>query len=319
MRNIMRNGLRRGFCFLLSMLFFLSLFTGVPVRQQQNLTGFIMAITAFADSDEEGQGSTDLSSEENGSSDSNTGSQAGDEAGTLEEENSGGEGTLPEETPGSEEGTLPEETPGSEADTPAKGATTDEEGYPLNEIAALSAVGLSSPLLAAASGENDSGDGDEKEENSEEENKEGSEGGDSAEGRITAGKEGIIIDGSADAHFDVLISGTLKAGETPILIGENVTPDNISITVWKIETLNPESTAEDRENAIEGEGNFSEGQKNTTAGDENIPDDQKKRCRSAGKCHRGRGKHRGNPEKRYGRTGRRHKRSECRNGTACCV
>ena len=148
MRNIMRNGLRRGFCFLLSMLFFLSLSTGVPVRQQQNLTGFIMAITAFADSDEEGQGSTDLSSEENGSSDSNTGSQAGDEAGTLEEENSGGEGTLPEETPGSEEGTLPEEIPGSEADTPAKGATTDEKGYPLNEIAALSAVGLSSPLLA---------------------------------------------------------------------------------------------------------------------------------------------------------------------------
>ncbi|MBQ6365382.1 MAG: InlB B-repeat-containing protein [Oscillospiraceae bacterium] len=234
-----------------------------------------MAITAFADSDEEGQGSTDLSSEENGSSDSNTGSQAGDEAGTLEEENSGGEGTLPEETPGSEEGTLPEEIPGSEADTPAKGATTDEKGYPLNEIAALSAVGLSSPLLAAASGENDSEDGDEKEENSEEENKEGSEGGDSAEGSITAGKEGIIIDGSADAHFDVLISGTLKAGETPILIGENVTPDNISITVWKIETLNPESTAEDRENAIEGEGNFSEGQKNTTAGEGNIPDDQK--------------------------------------------
>ena len=278
----MRNGLRRGFCFLLSMLFFLSLFTGVPVRQQQNLTGFIMAITAFADSDEEGQGSTDLSSEENGSSDSNTGSQAGDEAGTLEEENSGGEGTLPEETPGSEEGTLPEETPGSEegtlpeeipgseADTPAKGATTDEKGYPLNEIAALSAVGLSSPLLAAASGETDSEDGDEKEENSED-----SEGGDSAEGSITAGKEGIIIDGSADAHFDVLISGTLKAGETPILIGENVTPDNISITVWKIETLNPESTAEDRENAIEGEGNFSEGQKNTTAGEGNIPDDQK--------------------------------------------
>ena len=40
---------------------------------------------------------------------------------------------------------------------------------------------------------------------------------------------------TGDGNLNVLITGTLKSEGTPILIGQDVNSDNISITVWKIE------------------------------------------------------------------------------------
>ena len=49
----------------------------------------------------------------------------------------------------------------------------------------------------------------------------------------TLDKNGLSLDGSGE--FDILITGTLKSEGTPILISDTVTPNNVSITVWKIE------------------------------------------------------------------------------------
>lgn len=52
-------------------------------------------------------------------------------------------------------------------------------------------------------------------------------------GNITAKDAGIVLEGGG--KFDILVAGTLKTQGTPILIDKTVDPDNVSITVWKIE------------------------------------------------------------------------------------
>ena len=47
-------------------------------------------------------------------------------------------------------------------------------------------------------------------------------------------KAGLMLDG--EGVMDVLVTGTLKGGDTPILISETVTPENVSVTVWAIES-----------------------------------------------------------------------------------
>ncbi len=48
-----------------------------------------------------------------------------------------------------------------------------------------------------------------------------------------AEQNGIVLDG--EGSFDILITGTLETEGTPVLISEEVTPENVSITVWKID------------------------------------------------------------------------------------
>ena len=54
-------------------------------------------------------------------------------------------------------------------------------------------------------------------------------------GDVESGSTGIVVSGSGETT--VTVDGTLKvpAGSTPILVGDDVTNDNLSITVWKIE------------------------------------------------------------------------------------
>ena len=54
------------------------------------------------------------------------------------------------------------------------------------------------------------------------------------EGNLTAEGDGLLLEGAGE--FDILISGTLQAEGTPILIDESVEAGNVSITVWKIES-----------------------------------------------------------------------------------
>ena len=46
-------------------------------------------------------------------------------------------------------------------------------------------------------------------------------------------ENGIVLDD--EGNFDILITGTLETGGTPVLISDSVTPENVSITVWKID------------------------------------------------------------------------------------
>ena len=53
------------------------------------------------------------------------------------------------------------------------------------------------------------------------------------DGEAEAEQNGIVLDG--EGSFDILITGTLETEGTPVLISEKVTPENVSITVWKID------------------------------------------------------------------------------------
>ena len=53
------------------------------------------------------------------------------------------------------------------------------------------------------------------------------------QGNLTAEKEGIVLEGGGT--FDILVEGTLKSGNVPILVKQDVNPDNVIITVWEIE------------------------------------------------------------------------------------
>ena len=53
------------------------------------------------------------------------------------------------------------------------------------------------------------------------------------DGEAEAEQNGIVLDG--EGSFDILITGTLETEGTPVLISESVTPENVSITVWKID------------------------------------------------------------------------------------
>lgn len=77
--------------------------------------------------------------------------------------------------------------------------------------------------------------GDEKESEDEKASEDKKESGDEEEsrGNITAKDAGIVLEGAGE--FDILVTGTLKSEGTPILIDKSVAPDNVSITVWKIE------------------------------------------------------------------------------------
>ena len=50
-----------------------------------------------------------------------------------------------------------------------------------------------------------------------------------------AEKAGLYLTGDRTGKFNAVITGTLKSEGTPILLSEDVNPDNVSITVWKIE------------------------------------------------------------------------------------
>ncbi len=77
--------------------------------------------------------------------------------------------------------------------------------------------------------------GDEKESEDEKASEDEKESGDeeASRGNITAKDAGIVLEGAGE--FDILVTGTLKSEGTPILIDKSVEPDNVSITVWKIE------------------------------------------------------------------------------------
>ena len=77
--------------------------------------------------------------------------------------------------------------------------------------------------------------GEEKESEDEQASEDEKESGDEEEsrGNITAKDAGIVLEGAGE--FDILVTGTLKSEGTPILIDKSVAPDNVSITVWKIE------------------------------------------------------------------------------------
>lgn len=53
------------------------------------------------------------------------------------------------------------------------------------------------------------------------------------DGEAEAEQNGIVLDG--EGSFDILITGTLETEGTPVMISESVTPENVSITVWKID------------------------------------------------------------------------------------
>ena len=60
----------------------------------------------------------------------------------------------------------------------------------------------------------------------------------------------LSVTGEKDTHTDIVIAGTLSAGETAVKMGEDVTEDNLSLTVWKIET--------GAEQLVEGSENFTD-------------------------------------------------------------
>ena len=53
------------------------------------------------------------------------------------------------------------------------------------------------------------------------------------DGEAEAEQNGIVLKG--EGSFDILVTGTLETEGTPVLISEEVTPENVSITVWKID------------------------------------------------------------------------------------
>ena len=61
---------------------------------------------------------------------------------------------------------------------------------------------------------------------------------------------GLVLKG--EGEFDILITGTLKSDGTPILIDKEVNPEEVSITVWKIEKS--AGSTNDKDNHIVKEG-----------------------------------------------------------------
>ncbi len=108
--------------------------------------------------------------------------------------------------------------------------------------------------------------GDEKESKDEKASEDEKESGDEEEarGNITAKDAGIVLEGAGE--FDILVTGTLKSEGTPILIDKSVDPDNVSITVWKIE--DPVQAGEKNEKHVVLEGKLGEAQA--------VTDDSKK-------------------------------------------
>ena len=81
--------------------------------------------------------------------------------------------------------------------------------------------------------EKESGEEKESEDEKASEDEKESEDEEASRGNITAKDAGIVLEGAGE--FDILVTGTLKSEGTPILIDKSVDPDNVSITVWKIE------------------------------------------------------------------------------------
>ena len=70
-------------------------------------------------------------------------------------------------------------------------------------------------------------------------------------------ENGIVLDD--EGNFDILITGTLETGGTPVLI--RVTPENVSITVWKIDGAVKDEKGEEH---VVAEGTPGEEQKKIT-------------------------------------------------------
>ena len=63
------------------------------------------------------------------------------------------------------------------------------------------------------------------------------------DGEAEAEQNGIVLDG--EGSFDILITGTLETEGTPVLISKEVTPENVSITVWKIDAAVKDAEGEE--------------------------------------------------------------------------
>ena len=72
-------------------------------------------------------------------------------------------------------------------------------------------------------------------------------------------ENGIVLDD--EGNFDILITGTLETGGTPVLISDSVTPENVSITVWKIDGAVKDEKGEEH---VVAEGRPGEEQKKIT-------------------------------------------------------
>ena len=72
-------------------------------------------------------------------------------------------------------------------------------------------------------------------------------------------ENGIVLDD--EGNFDILITGTLETGGTPVLISDSVTPENVSITVWKIDGAVKDEKGEEH---VVAEGTPGEEQKKIT-------------------------------------------------------
>ena len=118
-----------------------------------------------------------------------------------------------------------------------------------------------------AAGDEDADDekesGEEKESEDEKASEDEKESGEEEEsrGNITAKDAGIVLEGAGE--FDILVAGTLKTQGTPILIDKSVNPDNVSITVWKIEE--PVQAGGKNEKHVVLEGKLGEAQAVTNA------------------------------------------------------
>ena len=118
-----------------------------------------------------------------------------------------------------------------------------------------------------AAGDEDADDekesGEEKESDDEKASEDEKESGEEEEspGNITAKDAGIVLEGAG--KFDILVAGTLKTQGTPILIDKTVNPDNVSITVWKIEE--PVQAGGKNEKHVVLEGKLGEAQAVTNA------------------------------------------------------
>lgn len=87
---------------------------------------------------------------------------------------------------------------------------------------------------------------------------EASEDEEEIQGNVTAKDAGIVIEGAGE--FDILVTGTVKSEGTPILIDQTVDPDNVSITVWKIEEPVQAETDGKKEEHVVLEGKLGEAQ-----------------------------------------------------------
>ena len=125
---------------------------------------------------------------------------------------------------------------GIEALTGNGKAAGDEEAVGFEKAVKIEkAAGNKKAAKNEKAGGDEDADEDEKESKGEKASEDEKESGDEEEsrGNITAKDAGIVLEGAGE--FDILVTGTLKSEGTPILIDKSVDPDNMSITVWKIE------------------------------------------------------------------------------------